>query len=177
MIDVDGLTKVYARVRGNETKALDGVTFDVPGRSILGFLGPNGAGKATTIRIFATMLPPTAGPLVGGDRGHARPNEVVRLGRIDLATRKILAVHVTTLRPHMSSYLFRVKVARRCKYRSFAYVDGGPWHPKASGRAAFRTNGGPPPFGPRSNGGSASPRSGGRASAMAFRIGPRRDPS
>ncbi len=61
MIDVDGLTKVNTRVRGNGTKALNGVTFDVPGRSILGFLGPNGAGKTTTIRILATILPPTEG--------------------------------------------------------------------------------------------------------------------
>jgi len=61
MIDIDGLTKVYAHRRGDGTKALDGVTFDVPDRSIFGFLGPNGAGKTTTIRILATILPPTAG--------------------------------------------------------------------------------------------------------------------
>jgi len=61
MIDIDGLTKVYARVRGDGTKALDRVTFSVPGRSIFGFLGPNGAGKTTTIRILATIIPPTAG--------------------------------------------------------------------------------------------------------------------
>ncbi len=61
MIEVQGLTKVYARGRGNGTKALDGATFTVPGGSIFGFLGPNGAGKTTTIRILATILEPTAG--------------------------------------------------------------------------------------------------------------------
>ena len=61
MIDVQGLTKVYTRARGNGAKALDGVTFEVPDKSIFGFLGPNGAGKTTTIRILATILEPTAG--------------------------------------------------------------------------------------------------------------------
>ena len=57
MIDVDGLTKVYARSRKAGAKASDGVSFGVPSQSIFGFLGPNGAGKTTTIRILATILP------------------------------------------------------------------------------------------------------------------------
>ncbi|OGS45942.1 MAG: hypothetical protein A3K66_05710 [Euryarchaeota archaeon RBG_16_67_27] len=61
MIDVEGLTKVYQRVRGDGAKALDGATFHVPDRTVFGFLGPNGAGKTTTIRILATVLPPTDG--------------------------------------------------------------------------------------------------------------------
>jgi ABC-2 type transport system ATP-binding protein len=61
MIDVQGLTKVYTRARGNGARALDGATFTVPDRSIFGFLGPNGAGKTTTIRILATILEPTEG--------------------------------------------------------------------------------------------------------------------
>ncbi len=61
MIDVQALTKVYARGRGTEARALDGVSFTVPDRSVFGFLGPNGAGKTTTIRILATILEPTDG--------------------------------------------------------------------------------------------------------------------
>ncbi len=64
MIDVQGLTKVYARGRRAEQRALDRVTFAVPDRSIFGFLGPNGAGKTTTIRILATVLPPSGGRAV-----------------------------------------------------------------------------------------------------------------
>ena len=64
MIDVSGLTKVYARSRGAAQRALDGATFAVPDRSIFGFLGPNAAGKTTTIRILATILPPTGGTAV-----------------------------------------------------------------------------------------------------------------
>jgi ABC-2 type transport system ATP-binding protein len=61
MIDVEGLTKIYQRSRANGSKALDGLTFSVPDKSIFGFLGPNGAGKTTTIRILATILSPTDG--------------------------------------------------------------------------------------------------------------------
>ncbi|HHW82466.1 MAG TPA: ABC transporter ATP-binding protein [Actinomycetales bacterium] len=46
-IAVDGLTKSFGRVR-----ALDGVSFEVPHRSVFGFLGPNGAGKTTATRIL-----------------------------------------------------------------------------------------------------------------------------
>ncbi len=64
MIDVQGLTKVYTRFRGEAVTALDGATFRVPDRGIFGFLGPNGAGKTTTIRILATILEPTEGTAV-----------------------------------------------------------------------------------------------------------------
>jgi len=43
------------------TKALDGLSFDVPAGSVFGFLGPNGAGKTTTMRILATLLRPDGG--------------------------------------------------------------------------------------------------------------------
>lgn len=77
MIDVEGLTKVYARGRGDGTRALDAVTFAVPARSIYGFLGPNGAGKTTAIRILATILPATEGrATVAGHDIHDAPLKV-----------------------------------------------------------------------------------------------------
>src|SRR6056297_2960491 len=56
-IDVDGLELVY----GDGTTAVDGVELRVPEGEFFGFLGPNGAGKTTTIKVFATLLAPTAG--------------------------------------------------------------------------------------------------------------------
>ena len=57
VIEVRDLVKVY----GGETRALDGITFEVAPGELFGFLGPNGAGKTTTIRILATLLRPTSG--------------------------------------------------------------------------------------------------------------------
>jgi ABC-2 type transport system ATP-binding protein len=57
IIEVRDLVKVY----GGETRALDGITFNVAPGEVFGFLGPNGAGKTTTIRILATLLLASAG--------------------------------------------------------------------------------------------------------------------
>src|SRR5438105_3263341 len=41
--------------------AIEDVTFDVAAGEVFGFLGPNGAGKTTTVRLFSTLVRPTAG--------------------------------------------------------------------------------------------------------------------
>src|ERR1700761_6453099 len=55
-IVVTDLTKMY----GNFV-AVDGISFEVPRGTIVGFLGPNGAGKTTTIRMLTCYMPPTSG--------------------------------------------------------------------------------------------------------------------
>lgn len=55
-IEADQLTKRF----GNFTAA-DAVSFAVAPGETYGILGPNGAGKTTLIRMFTTLLPPTAG--------------------------------------------------------------------------------------------------------------------
>jgi ABC-2 type transport system ATP-binding protein len=78
IIEVRDLVKVY----GGETRALDGITFNVAPGEVFGFLGPNGAGKTTTIRILATLLMASAGTArVAGFDVTADPHEVrKRLG-------------------------------------------------------------------------------------------------
>ncbi len=47
--------------RGRVTRALRGVSLEIPRGVIFGLLGPNGAGKTTLLSIFATLLRPDAG--------------------------------------------------------------------------------------------------------------------
>jgi ABC-2 type transport system ATP-binding protein len=42
-------------------EAVRGIDLNVSSGEVFGFLGPNGAGKTTTVRMFCTLLPPTAG--------------------------------------------------------------------------------------------------------------------
>ena len=80
VIQVRDLVKVY----GTETRALDGINFQVAAGELFGFLGPNGAGKTTTIRILATLLRATSGTAtVAGFDVAAQPREVRR--RLGLA--------------------------------------------------------------------------------------------
>ena len=62
MLRIDGLTHVYP----NGTRALDGVSLDVP-RGMFGLLGPNGAGKSSLMRCIATLQIPTEGTIRFGD--------------------------------------------------------------------------------------------------------------
>lgn len=56
IIEVKNLKKYFG-----ETKAVDGVSFEVKKGEIMGFLGPNGAGKTTTIRCMMDFLNPDEG--------------------------------------------------------------------------------------------------------------------
>jgi ABC-2 type transport system ATP-binding protein len=55
-IEVQDLEKYY-----HETRAVDGVSFQVERGEIFGLLGPNGAGKTTTIEIIEGLRKPDAG--------------------------------------------------------------------------------------------------------------------
>ncbi|HYN64959.1 MAG TPA: ATP-binding cassette domain-containing protein, partial [Candidatus Limnocylindrales bacterium] len=80
IIQVQDLVKVY----GRETRALDGISFEVGAGELFGFLGPNGAGKTTTIRILATLLRATSGSAqVAGFDVASHPHDVRR--RLGLA--------------------------------------------------------------------------------------------
>ncbi|MDX2140896.1 MAG: ATP-binding cassette domain-containing protein [Chloroflexota bacterium] len=80
MIETHGLTKTFkSRTAGKDkdaaktVEAVKGVNMTVREGEIFGFLGPNGAGKSTTMRMLATLLPPTSGTatVVGHDLLHA----------------------------------------------------------------------------------------------------------
>jgi len=56
IIEVNNLTKYYGKARG-----IEDVSLRVEEGEIFGFIGPNGAGKSTTIRLFLSLIYPTAG--------------------------------------------------------------------------------------------------------------------
>ena len=62
MIEVQSLKKIYG-----PKIAVNGISFTVNKKEILGFLGPNAAGKTTTMRMITGFLPPTSGTAkIGG---------------------------------------------------------------------------------------------------------------
>jgi ABC-2 type transport system ATP-binding protein len=74
MLKIENVVKQYA-----QKLALNGVSFEVPERSIFGLLGPNGAGKTSLIRIITGIT--------GADSGHVyingellNPNHVSQIG-------------------------------------------------------------------------------------------------
>jgi len=66
ILSVTSLRKTYG-----ETVAVDGVSFEVAPREILGLLGPNGAGKTTTINMVLGVLEPSAGTIAIDGRSLA----------------------------------------------------------------------------------------------------------
>jgi ABC-2 type transport system ATP-binding protein len=68
--------------RFGEVSAVDGIDLDIHAGEIYGFLGPNGAGKSTTVRMFCTLLAPTAGTAtVAGFDAATQPGDVrLRIG-------------------------------------------------------------------------------------------------
>jgi ABC-2 type transport system ATP-binding protein len=71
-IIAENLTKSFG-----DTKALQGVSLDVPEGQVLALLGPNGAGKTTTVRILTTLsLPDSGTATVAGFDVFRHPHEV-----------------------------------------------------------------------------------------------------
>jgi ABC-2 type transport system ATP-binding protein len=69
IIETEGLTKFYGKVRG-----IQDLNLSVREGEVFGYLGPNGAGKTTTIRLLLDLIRPTRGTarLFGQDvRNHA----------------------------------------------------------------------------------------------------------
>ena len=93
------LTKVYS---GN-TKAVDGISFEVKSGEIFAFLGPNGAGKTTTIKMLNTLLPITSGrAIVAGFDVAKHPAEVRR--RIGYAAQDVGVDEHATGRENLTLY-------------------------------------------------------------------------
>ena len=77
MLKLDKVETFYGNI-----KALKGVSFEVPDRSIVTLLGANGAGKTTTVRTIAGLTPATSGTITfdGKRIERLKPDRMVSLG-------------------------------------------------------------------------------------------------
>lgn len=84
VIEIEGLSKEFRRLRGGSTTAVAGLDLSVPEGGVFGFLGPNGAGKTTTIRCLLGLVRPSGGRmrLLGADVPRGLPAVVGRVGSI-----------------------------------------------------------------------------------------------
>jgi ABC-type branched-subunit amino acid transport system ATPase component len=77
LLDISGLSKHFGGLR-----AVDGVSFHIQPREILGLLGPNGAGKTVCFNLISGVYKPTAGAIAfdGQRTDGLAPHVIAALG-------------------------------------------------------------------------------------------------
>lgn len=78
ILEIDSMRKTYGK-GNNQTKALNGITFQVMAGEFLGIMGSSGSGKSTLLNCIATVIRPTGG------RIRMRETDVHSLRGADLA--------------------------------------------------------------------------------------------
>lgn len=62
ILTIESLKKYYGK-SANQTKALDGISFQVMPGEFLGIMGSSGSGKSTLLNCIATVVPPSSGSI------------------------------------------------------------------------------------------------------------------
>ena len=98
IISVERLSKSYG-----DTRAVDGIDFQVERGRTLGLLGGNGAGKTTTITMLLGLLIPTEGriTILGHDMAKDR---FAALGRMNFSSPYVALPHRLTVRENLQVY-------------------------------------------------------------------------
>lgn len=78
-----GLEKTYGGGLTSQTRALDGISFDVPRGQYVAIMGPSGSGKTTLLNCIATIDKPTAGQVFVGSHNLSalRPRDLADFRR------------------------------------------------------------------------------------------------
>ena len=63
ILQIEALKKYYGK-SDNQTKALDGITFQVMPGEFLGIMGSSGSGKSTLLNCIATVILPSSGKII-----------------------------------------------------------------------------------------------------------------
>lgn len=63
ILNIENMTKTYGNV-SNQTKALNGITFQVMPGEFLGIMGSSGSGKTTLLNCIATVIQPSGGSIM-----------------------------------------------------------------------------------------------------------------
>lgn len=63
ILEIESLKKYYGKSK-NQTKALDGITFQVMPGEFLGIMGSSGSGKSTLLNCIATVISPSSGNII-----------------------------------------------------------------------------------------------------------------
>ena len=106
-IEVDGLVKVYGKVR-----AVDGISLKIRKGEIFAFLGPNGAGKTTTVEMIETIRTPTKGE--------------IKIKGMDINKNKEEVKRIIGVMPQEFSSFDKLKVRETIEYFSRLYDNGVP---------------------------------------------------
>ena len=67
VLKIESLKKYYGKSK-SQTKALDGITFQVMPGEFLGIVGSSGSGKSTLLNCIATVIQPTGGSILMNGR-------------------------------------------------------------------------------------------------------------
>lgn len=67
ILEIDSLKKYYGKT-GNQTRALENITFQVMPGEFLGIMGSSGSGKTTLLNCIATVIRPSGGRIVMGGK-------------------------------------------------------------------------------------------------------------
>lgn len=62
ILNIENLTKIYGNIP-NQTKALNGITFQVMPGEFLGIMGSSGSGKSTLLNCIAAVIQPSGGSI------------------------------------------------------------------------------------------------------------------
>ncbi|WP_457597984.1 ABC transporter ATP-binding protein [Hydrogenimonas sp.] len=82
MIAIKDVTKIFHPGTPAQSRALNGVTFDVAPNELLILKGPSGSGKSTLLSLIAALMKPTSGEVVvDGTRVSKLPEEFAALYR------------------------------------------------------------------------------------------------